>query len=67
MMEKLDQKTLEEILMPKPLNPLAQLWLSGHSGILKHPPKKEMLKLAELGIIPKELLHFKDKPARQFV
>ena len=63
MMENLDQKTLQEILMPKPLNPLAQLWLSWHSGILKHPPKKEMLKLAELGIIPKELLYFKDKPA----
>ena len=63
MMENLDKKTLEEILSPKPVNPLAQLWISWHSEILKHPPKNEMLKLEELGITPKELLYFKDKPA----
>lgn len=49
--------------MPKPLNSSEQLWLSWYSEILKHPNKKEILKLVELGIIPKELLHFNDKPA----
>jgi hypothetical protein len=63
MMENLDKKTLEEIIIPKPINPLAQLWLSWHLGILNHPPKNRMLRLSQLGIILKELLYFKDKPS----
>ena len=36
---------------------LAQIWLSYHSGILKHSPKSLMIKLAKIGVIPKELLY----------
>ena len=63
MMENLDKKTLEKILIPKPMNTLPQLWLSQHHRILKHPLKNEMCRLTKLGIISKEVFYFKDKPA----
>ena len=62
-MENLFKKPLEDILNPKPMNTLAQLWLSWHSIIFKHPPMNEILKLAEFSIIPKEHLYFKNKLA----
>ena len=45
------------------MDPLAQLWLSYHSGILKHSPKGLMIKLAKMGVIPKELLYYENRKA----
>ena len=54
---------LKQFANPEPLNALAQLWLSYHSGIMKHCPKHVMIKLAENGILPKDLLFYKNNPA----
>ena len=54
---------LQAISHPEPLNPMAQLWFSYHSGIMKHCLKYIMIKLAEMGVLPKELLFYKNKRA----
>jgi len=62
-LENLPPERLQEIANPPPLDPLAQLWLSYHSGILKHSPKGLMIKLAKMGVIPKELLYYEHRKA----
>ena len=59
----LTEEELKHISNPEPMNPMAQLWLSYHSGIMKHCPKYAMIKLAKLGILPKELLFYEHKKA----
>ena len=59
----IDDNKIQQILNPTPLDPLAQLWLSYHSGVCKHASKQQMLRMAEFNLIPKELLYFKNKPA----
>ena len=54
---------LKKFANPEPLNPFAQLWLSYHCGIMKHCPKHVMIKLAENGILPKDLLYYKSRKA----
>ena len=55
----LQEDKLKAISHPEQMNPMAQLWLSYHSGIMKHCPKHVVIKLAEMGILPKELLHYR--------
>ena len=62
-MPNLTEEELKHISNPEPMNPMAQLWLSYHSGIMKHCPKYVMIKLAKLGILPKELLFYELKKA----
>ena len=62
-MEELPPQKLQELSNPAPMDPLAQLWLSYHSGILKHSPKSLMIKLAKMGVIPKELLYYEHRKA----
>ena len=62
-LEELLPEKLQELANPAPMDPLAQLWLSYHSGILKHSPKSLMIKLAKMGVIPKELLYYEHRKA----
>ena len=62
-MEELPPEKLQELANPAPMDPLAQLWFSYHSGILKHLSKSLMIKLAKMGVIPKEVLHYEHKKA----
>ena len=57
----LNEEELQAISHPKPLNPMAQLWLSYYSGIMKHCPKHVMIKLAEMGVLPKNFCFIKIK------
>ena len=59
----LEEEELQSISNPEPISPMAQLWLSYHSGVMKHCPKYVMIKLAKMGILPKELLYYQDKRA----
>ena len=45
------------------MDPLAQLWLSYHPGILKHSPKSLVINLAKMGVIPKNLLYYEHRKA----
>ena len=62
-LEELPPEKLQELANPLSMDPLAQLWLSYHSGILKHSPKGLMIKLSKMGVIPKELLYYEDRKA----
>ena len=62
-LEELPPEKLQELASPPPMDPLAQLWLSYHSGILKHSPKGLMIKLAKMGVIPKELHYYENRKA----
>ena len=66
-LEDLPPEKLQELANPAPMDPLAQLWLSYHSGSLKHSPKSLMIKLAKMGVIPKELLYYEHRKALIYV
>ena len=43
------------------MDSLAQFWFSYHSRIQKYPPERLMIKLAQMGVIPKELLYYENR------
>ena len=42
-LDSITDDELNHITQPQPLDPLAQLWLSYHCGIMKHSPKNGMI------------------------
>ena len=60
-LKKMPSDNLQELVSPTPMDYIPQLWLSFHSGILKHAPKGLTIKLAKMGVIPKELLYYEHR------